>query len=506
MDERKKKKKNFYDNQKKDISNERELYGLSLRKKTLENNFLKKRLNNLEPKDNLLKYKINVNSLNIKNEYKSLSFSTLKETLDKCSKILSIEQDKDNIYFIIFFLNKIQFKSNEISLIQSNIPNQLCLLLQKYIEDIILVNEILTIIINITYYCKKEVTLLFSEIPFLNIYNQILNKYNNEDKIIFSDLILIFGNLVCGDHQIQKLFYETKMIDILTKIYESTSNGDKKRENLIWFFTCFMNNIRTNDYFKNKIDFFIWGIDFFFDNLLYEQSTFYCLLGMAYLCSIEDTKITNYFLTKENFFKYILTLPDKYFELVCRILCDISSINDEINLNLIRKYNITQFILKGLNSQSSNFQTLTLYLLNNYINDENNEIKQIFLDCGIINKLLELNKSSFVNSVLYATLLCISSLLLNSNKQIIFILYQKKIISKIIEVISQNSDPIIIKLALDSIISILKKDNTDEIYKKQFVNYGISELLNKIYLEKKNKIIEKIIGQLLQEYFSSPLN
>ena len=121
----------------------------------MENNFLKKRLNNLEPKDNLLRYKINVNSLNIKNEYKSLSFSTLKETLDKCSKILSIEQDKDNIYFIIFFLNKIQFKSNDNSLIQSNIPNQLCLLLQKYIEDIILVNEILTIIINITYYCKK---------------------------------------------------------------------------------------------------------------------------------------------------------------------------------------------------------------------------------------------------------------------------------------------------------------------------------------------------------------
>ena len=107
MDERIEERKNFYNNKKKDISNERELYGLSLRKKTLENNFLKKRLNNLEPKDNLLRYKINVNSLNIKNEYKSLSFSTLKETLDKCSKILSIEEDKNNIYYIIFFLNKI---------------------------------------------------------------------------------------------------------------------------------------------------------------------------------------------------------------------------------------------------------------------------------------------------------------------------------------------------------------------------------------------------------------
>ena len=87
-----------------------------------------------------------------------------------------------------------------------------------------------------------------------------------------------------------------------------------------------------------------------------------------------------------------------------------------------------------------------------------------------------------------------------------YILYQKKIIGIIIEIISKNYDAKILEIALDSIISILKKDNSNEIYKRQFENYGITELLSKIYIEKKNKNIEKIVGQLLQEHFSSPLN
>ena len=173
--------------------------------------------------------------------------------------------------------------------------------------------------------------------------------------------------------------------------------------------------------------------------------------------------------------------------------------------NKFINYNWTKIFLRGLNSQSIKFQVSTLYLLNNYVNDENNEIKKILLDNGIINKILELSKS-YITSVVHSSLLCISSLLLNSSDEMIYILYQKKIIGIIIEIISKNYDAKIMEIALDSIISILKRDNSNEIYKRQFENYGITELLSKIYIEKKNKNIEKIVGQLLQEHFSSPLN
>ena len=501
MDERIEGRKNFYNSQKLDISNERENHGLSLRKKKLENNFLKRRMSNLQETDN---YKINPKLLNINEEYKKLAFQTLKESLDGCDRILKQDNKKDNIYFVILYLQKIQFKSDDNTLFQTNIPNQLYSLLQKYIDDTILVNEVLTIIINITFYCKVEICYFFSEISFLNLYNQILNRYINDDTILF-DLITIFGNLVCGNYKIQKLFYETKMVEVIKKLYENTSVGDKRREYCVWFFTCFMNNIQINYYFKENADFFIWGINFFCDNIIYEQMTLNCLLGMSYLCNIENKKVINYFLSKNNFFIYILSLPSKYFENVCRILCDISSINDEINLSIIKNYNLTEFILRGLNSQSIKFQVSTLYLLNNYVNDENNEIKKILLDNGIINKILELSKS-YITSVVHSSLLCISSLLLNSSDEMIYILYQKKIIGIIIEIISKNYDAKIMEIALDSIISILKRDNSNEIYKRQFENYGITELLSKIYIEKKNKNIEKIVGQLLQEHFSSPLN
>ena len=501
MDERIEGRKNFYNSQKIDISNERENHGLSLRKKKLEYNYLKRRMNNLEENEN---YKINPKLLNINEEYKKLSFQSLKETLDGCDRILTNDNKKDNIYFAILYLQKIQFKSDDTTLLQSNIPKHLFSLLKKYIDDIILVNEVLTIIINITFFCKIEICYFFSEIPFLNLYNQLLNKYINNDTIIF-DLITIFGNLSCGNYKIQKLFYETKMVEVIKKLYDSTLIGDKKREYYVWFFACFMNNIQINYYFKENIDFFIWGINFFCDNIIYEQMTLNCLLGMSYLCNVENKKVINYILSKDNFFNYILSLPSKYFEIICRILCDISSINDEINLLIIKKYNLTEFILRGLNSQLIKFQISTLYLLNNYVNDENKEIKKILLDNGIINKILELSKS-YITSVVHSSLLCISSLLLNSNEEMMYILYQKKIIGIIMEIISKNYDVKILEIALDSIISILKRDNSNDLYKRQFENYGISELLSKIYIEKKNKNIEKIAGQLLQEYFSSPLN
>ena len=67
MEKRIEERKNLFYGQNNNISKERETHGLSLRKKILNNNMIKKRLNNIQQTENKDKYKINVKSLNINN-------------------------------------------------------------------------------------------------------------------------------------------------------------------------------------------------------------------------------------------------------------------------------------------------------------------------------------------------------------------------------------------------------------------------------------------------------
>ena len=501
MEKRIEERKNLFYGQNNNISKERETHGLSLRKKKLDNNMIKKRFNNIEQTENKDKYKINVKSLNIKEEYKTLEFKTLKEALDTVEHILLKEENIDNIYFAIIYLQKIQFNNNDKTLLETNIPKLLNLLLEKYINDTILINEILTIIINITFNHNEGILNLFIDNSFLKTYNKILNKYYNDD-IIFLDLIIIFGNLSCGNYKIQKLFYDSKIIEVLKNIFSLTSITQKRREYIVWFFSCFMNNIEINYYFKDNIEFFCWAIDFFCENIIYEGNTQYCLFAITNLSNIENEKVINYIISKDNLFNYILNLPSRYFDIVIKIISNISSNNENINLTLIKKYNICEFFMKGLNSVLIQYQNLTLESICNFISDENVAIKKILFDKGIVNKIFELTES-YNNNIIYNSILCIYLIIENSDNEIIYILYKNKVIKIILEIISKNYDNKIMFACLNSISSILKKDNSNQIYKREFENYGIKELLNKIYLEIKDINLEQIIESLLNKYFNS---
>ena len=158
--------------------------------------------------------------------------------------------------------------------------------------------------------------------------------------------------------------------------------------------------------------------------------------------------------------------------------------------------------MKGLNSVLIQYQNLTLESICNFISDENNEIKKILFDKGIVNKIFELTES-YNNNIIYNSIVCIYLIIENSDNEIIYILYKNKVIKIILEIISKNYDNKIMFACLNSISSILKKDNSNQIYKREFENYGIKELLNKIYLEIKDINLEQLIESLLNKYFNS---
>jgi hypothetical protein len=58
-------------------------------------------------------------------------------------------------------------------------------------------------------------------------------------------------------------------------------------------------------------------------------------------------------------------------------------------------------------------------------------------------------------------------------------------------------------LIIESIIILLGKDNEKKIFKKEFNDYGIKEILNKIDLEYENKNIDyNSIKYLVNNYFN----
>ncbi len=496
-DERIEERKKYYLNYKFNISKERDEYGLSLRKKKLFNNFLKKRLDNLK-EDNIDNSKYEIKKETIKNlkEFEHIEFNNPEQIIYFYEEIISSESSLDQIYLAIYTLKKINWKQNGISYITLNFSEKTCDLLMKNIDNLIIVNEILQILIIITYYNNdNNVINYFTTISYIMIYNKLLKKYFN-DSFILSHLINLLGNLVCDNKYIQKSFYEYKIFDCIHKIYNITLKNEKRRENCIWFFTIFIFNIHKNMFFQNNIEFFKEIINIFCENIFNEKFTKNCLLGMFYLCNLENIKIVQYILTKENFFLFILSLPIKYYEDVGKFICDFSAIDNYICSILIKNFKLTEFFIKGLNSE---YTALFLYILNIYLDFQNDEIKKILYENGIIDQIINLIKNQEKKIVYYA-LICIKSLLKTSNDDLLYYLYKKDIIKLLIKSLIKNPEEK--NIIIETITVLLGRDDENKIYKKDFEDYGLKEILNKIDLEDDNKNIDNSIKYLVNNYFN----
>ena len=495
-DERIEERRQFYLNSNLNISNERKEYSLTLRKKKLFNEFLKRRYNDLNDGniDSSI-YEINKNILKINKEYSSLEFQSIKDYILFCENHLSEKETLDNILAFIFLLKRIKYKQKDICFISKKFSEKLSDILIKYIDNITLISETLQFLDIVSYLNNNEnIINYFTSISYIIIYKKIIGKYNN-DHIIMSYLINLLGNLVCGNISVQKLFYESNIYDSIKEIYLNTLIEDKRHFYFVWFFSVFMNKINKNEFFKNNFEIFYTTINIFYDNIFYEKMTKDCLLGISFICEIEDIRIIQYILEKQNLFDFLLSLPIDYYEIIYYFLYNISKVSFDICSILISNYNICEFLIKGLNTQ---FKCEFLNLLNVYLNSCKKQIKKILFDTGIINNLLSLIQSND-NNIIYSTLICFNSLLTTCDDDIIYFLYTKKFISLLINVFFINLEINI--LLIDLIIIFLRRDDENKIYKKELENYNIKEILNKISFECKINVIEETIKNILVNYF-----
>ena len=219
----------------KEIISSRRENSLSLRKKKYDEIILKSRFST-----NIQKYSIQESQLIIKPEYKDKRFNSLLDLLNFCSQVFQDKNsDANDTKFIIFLLKKTEIKNdikNEVS--QSNILNDILFTISKYIDDLIILDELLCILINFTYFLNPEINSPLLLDNAMKIYSNISSKYFNDDTI-FNDLIILLGNLANDNPKAQKIFFDNKLFEEIYKIAINEKSPKSKIGVAIFFLANF---------------------------------------------------------------------------------------------------------------------------------------------------------------------------------------------------------------------------------------------------------------------------
>ena len=231
----------------KDLGNQRIEHSLSLRKKKLNEHILKRRLG-LNNKN----YSIKKEEIILKEEYKNKKFKDLTDLLNFSSTILGNEQsDINDIKFVISLLKLTEIKNDKGEVNNSNIVKEISKALNKYINDIIIVDEIISILINFSYYLSIETNTNLLTNEYLHIYSKITSLYFKDD-VIFHDLIILLGNLANDNITAQKIFYQTKLFEEIFNLVQNEKAPKDKKDVCLWFLAIFTKGIQKNNYFINK--------------------------------------------------------------------------------------------------------------------------------------------------------------------------------------------------------------------------------------------------------------
>lgn len=478
----------------KDLGNQRIEHSLSLRKKKLNEHILKRRLG-LNNKN----YSIKKEEIIVKEEYKNRQFKDLADLLNFSSIILGSEQsDINDIKFILYLLKITEIKNDKGEVNNSNIMKDISKALNKYINDIIVVDEILSILINFSYYLRIETNMNLLTNEYLNIYSKITNQYFKDD-VIFHDLIILLGNLANDNITAQKIFYQTKLFEEIFNLVQNEKAPKDKKDVCLWFLAIFTKGIQKNNYFINNKELFKSLIDIMIYNVKNEEYTVYCLESIGNLSDIKS--MTEYFIKQNNFFNFILEIdkPEFYFQ-INKILVNITSFNEKINLYLIENYKIISYILKMINSSSVKIKGQILFIIGNILENEPSKINEIIYNYGIFDKVFENLESPNVD-ILNKSIFILNVIMNSFNNEGVFRLYQKNIHIKLINILKTDYNRDIIDMTIDAIIEFLQKDSQDGVIKQSFIDNGLKEVFSNMILDRNDTEIFFKTEQILKNYF-----
>ena len=478
----------------KDLGNQRIEHSLSLRKKKLNEYILKRRLG-----INNKHYSIEKEEIIVKEEYKNKQFKDLTDSLNFCSIILGNEQsDINDIKFVIYLLKLTEIKIDKGEVNNSNIMKEISKALNKYINDIIIVDEIISILINFSYYLNIETNMNLLTNEYLNIYSKITTLYFKDD-VIFHDLIILLGNLANDNITAQKIFYQTKLFEEIFNLVQNEKAPKDKKDICLWFLAIFTKGIQKNNYFINNKELFKSLIDIMTFNVKYEEYIIYCLDSIGNLSEIES--VSEYLINQNNFFSFIFEIakPELYI-LINKILVNITSFNEKINLFLIENYKAIPYILKLLNSSSIKLKGQILFLLGNILENEPSKINEIIYNYGIFDKIFENLESPYVE-ILSKSIFILNIIMNSLNNEGIFKLYQKNIHIKLINILKTDYNRDIIDETIDAIIEFLQKDSQDGVIKQSFIDNGLKEVFSNMILDRNDTEIFFKTEQILKNYF-----
>ena len=483
------------DKEVKELNDQRKEHFLSLRKKKINNYILKRRLG-----INNASYSIKKEEIVIKEEFKTKHFKDLNDLLNFSSSILGNEKsDINDIKFIICLLKMTEIKNDNGEISKSNILKEILKVFNNYINDLIIVDELISILINFTFYLTTETKMNLITNEYLNIFAKLATQYF-KDETIFQDLIILLGNIVNDNIQAQKIFYQTNLFEEIYKLAQNPKAPKGKKNNCLLFLANFTIGIQTNNYFINNNQLLESLTDIMVSNLETEGLTESSLESIGNLSEIDS--LGKYIVTKKELFFFIFEkMQPKYYIQGNKILVNLTYFNEDINLYLIENYKqAIPYIYKLLNISSNLIRGEMIFLLGNLIEFNHSKINEILYNNGLYDKIFEFIDSPFVEileKVLYTSNIILSSL----NKEGIFRLYQKNIHIKLLNILKNDYRRNIIDSVVDAIFEFILKDSQDRVIRQSFLDNGIREIFTNMSVDKNDAELYLKSEHILKSYF-----
>ena len=481
----------------KELRSSRTENALSLRKQKINDYILKRRLGS-----NNINYSIKKEQILVRPEYKDKKFNTLLEMLLFCSKILQLENsDINDIKLVICLIKGSEIKNDikkEVS--ESNILKNICPIIKKYINDIIVVDEFIGILINFTFYLKPETNMDLITNDYMKLYSEISSKYFNDD-IIFIDLITLLGNLANDNPSAQKIFYNTKLFDEIYNLSKNDKAPKNRKDIAIFFLGNFSKGISKNKDLMKNITILEHLVDIMIANLRKEQFNKICLVSLGELSEIKE--LVEYIVIKKEFFYFLYENTNtEFYWAINKILVNLTFVSENINLYMIENYKeqIFPYMFKLLNSSSNLIIGQGLFLLGNLIENEKSKINEILNSAGFYDIVFKNMDSMSVDIVDKVTFI-INVIVNSSDKEDIFKLYQKNIHLKLINILKNNYNREIINRNIDAIIGFLQKDTQDGIIRQSLLENGIKDICGNLDVDRNDAELFLKTEEIIKNYF-----
>ena len=399
------------------INIEREEYGLSLRKKKMNNYLMDKREKNLDI--NLVKkcpYEIQIEKLDISDELKNKQYNSPSLFTDEMKILL----DSKNINEVKFAINKIRLLTitKDISIdyinemYKRNITDKLMFVLYNYINDYEIIYEVTWIIINfVTKISNINLVVFLTQNTCFQMYIKILDL--NNDYLTENILWLLYNSIINNNPIIENLFFSVIPRNYVVKYCENSEvklNLIKLCVGILYNISSLLSKIHelfdindlNNNFFKRHSEV---SIDNIKENIYYLEehiSNIFirfletndqdiidnCLLGLTYLANISNKKI-HQLLFSSGLIRKIITnkitynkyLSQKILQLIGNFLSNFEEILDPIIQNEINLY-LSNFI-----KSSGMFKRDALWSFSNFISCEKINLENI-INSGIIPEII----------------------------------------------------------------------------------------------------------------------